>query len=97
MGDLKYRNYPYLRETFEYLPMPKKDLFHDNVRVALEKEGWVITHDPYFIRLGKRKGFIDLGAELLRQSAVWIKLRLKSKDSQACQKLMSLKMLSGSF
>jgi hypothetical protein len=32
--------------------MPKKDLFHDNVRAALEKEGWIITHDPYFIRLG---------------------------------------------
>jgi hypothetical protein len=62
---LKYKNYPYLRGRFEYLPMPKKDLFHDNVRTALEKEGWIITHDPYFIRLGKRKGFIDLGAELL--------------------------------
>jgi hypothetical protein len=22
-------------------------------------------HDPYFIRLGKRKGFIDLGAEII--------------------------------
>ena len=31
----------------------------------MEKEGWAITHDPYFIRLGKRKGFIDLGAEII--------------------------------
>jgi hypothetical protein len=42
-----------------------KDKFHDNVKAALEKDGWVITHDPFKIMLGKRKGFIDLGAEML--------------------------------
>ncbi len=42
-----------------------RDKYHDQVRRALEAEGWVITHDPYFIRLGKRKGFIDLGAETI--------------------------------
>jgi hypothetical protein len=26
-----------------------KDLFHDVVRRALEKEGWTITHDPYSV------------------------------------------------
>jgi hypothetical protein len=40
-----------------------KDLYHDAVKEALEKEGWTITHDPYFLRLGVRKGYIDLGAE----------------------------------
>ena len=45
--------------------MPAKDLYHDTVRIALEKEGWIITHDPYFVRLGKRRGFIDLGAEMI--------------------------------
>jgi XisH protein len=24
-----------------------KDFYHDNVRQALEKDGWHITHDPY--------------------------------------------------
>ncbi len=24
-----------------------KDLYHDNLRRALEKDGWLITHDPY--------------------------------------------------
>lgn len=43
--------------------MPTKDSFHDHVKASLEKEGWTITHDPYFLRLGRRKGFIDLGAE----------------------------------
>jgi XisH protein len=40
-----------------------KDKYHDLVRSALEKEGWLITHDPYKILLGKRRGYIDLGAE----------------------------------
>ncbi len=43
--------------------MPAKDYYHDVVREALEKDGWEITHDPYFLYLGRRKGFIDLGAE----------------------------------
>lgn len=40
-----------------------KDKYHLEVRIALEKDGWLITHDPYFIRIGRRKGYIDLGAE----------------------------------
>ncbi len=42
-----------------------KDKFHDHVRTALENDGWVITHDPYKIIIGRRKGYIDLGAELI--------------------------------
>lgn len=33
------------------------------VRNLLEADGWKVTHDPYFLMLGKRRGFIDLGAE----------------------------------
>jgi hypothetical protein len=43
--------------------MPRFDLFHDTVRVALSKDGWTITDDPYLIEY---KGFrlqADLGAE----------------------------------
>ncbi len=29
-----------------------KDLFHDTVKRALQKEGWRITHDPYPLRYG---------------------------------------------
>lgn len=47
-----------------------KDYFHECVRRALEHEGWVITHDPYYLsasrRDGKKVGIpIDLGAERL--------------------------------
>jgi XisH protein len=40
-----------------------KDLFHDVVRRALEKEGWIITHDPLFISFGGIEMYIDLDAE----------------------------------
>jgi hypothetical protein len=60
--------------------MPAKDKYHDIVRVALEKSGWSITHDPYIIRVGKRRGFIDLGAEFLaaEKDAVKIAVEIKS-------------------
>ncbi len=43
--------------------MPQRDMYHDAVRQALIDDGWTITHDPYFIAFGERRGFIDLGAE----------------------------------
>lgn len=43
--------------------MPAKDKFHDIVKAALIREGWTITHDPYFLFIGKRKACINLGAE----------------------------------
>ena len=42
-----------------------KDFYHDNVRQALEKDGWRITHDPYPIRVDDVGYEIDLGAEPL--------------------------------
>lgn len=45
--------------------MPAKDFFHDIVRTALEKDGWLITADPLVLSIGLRSVFIDLGAEKL--------------------------------
>jgi hypothetical protein len=42
-----------------------KDLYHNTVRIALEKDGWTITHNPLTLRIGKRDVFVDLGAEKL--------------------------------
>lgn len=43
--------------------MSRRDVFHDAVRRALEKEGWTITHDPYSLAFGERTLLVDLGAE----------------------------------
>lgn len=45
--------------------MPAHDRFHDAVRHALEKEGWIITHDPLYINILGIEYYIDLGAESL--------------------------------
>ena len=46
--------------------MSAKDIFHNTVRSALEKDGWTITHDPLFLKVTSQvKIKIDLGAEKL--------------------------------
>lgn len=40
-----------------------KDLYHDQVKAALQKDGWQITDDPYELRVGGVEMYIDLGAE----------------------------------
>ncbi len=45
--------------------MPAKDIYHDHVRDALIADGWTITDDPYYLRIGKKRLPIDLGAEKL--------------------------------
>jgi XisH protein len=42
-----------------------RDLFHDNVKEALIKEGWLITNDPLSFKIGNVQVQIDLGAERL--------------------------------
>lgn len=42
-----------------------KDIYHELVKTALENEGWIITHDPYYLSvgIGRRKVAADFGAE----------------------------------
>ena len=45
--------------------MPARDIFHDTVKLALIKEGWTITADPFVLKLrdSDMNVFIDLAAE----------------------------------
>jgi hypothetical protein len=45
--------------------MPAKDVFHQVVKSALQKDGWTITDDPLSLQLEDDQVFIDLGAERL--------------------------------
>ncbi|MDY7024438.1 MAG: XisH family protein [Cyanobacteria bacterium J06592_8] len=45
--------------------MPAKDIYHDCVKNALVKDGWIITHDPLSLKWGKKDMYVDLGAEQL--------------------------------
>lgn len=42
--------------------MPKKDFYHQSVRVALEKDNWTITDDPLTVPTPNLEYHIDLGA-----------------------------------
>lgn len=43
--------------------MSRRDIYHDIVRSALEKDGWQITADPLDLTIGEVELFADLGAE----------------------------------
>ncbi len=45
--------------------MAAKDTTHFIVKHALEKDGWTITHDPYYLKVGGVEFYIDLGAETI--------------------------------
>ena len=45
--------------------MPAKDIYHETVKNALIKDGWLITHDPLVLRWGTTDVYVDLGAEQL--------------------------------
>ncbi|AFY50915.1 XisH protein [Nostoc sp. PCC 7524] len=45
--------------------MSARDIFHQVVKQALQKDGWYITHDPLTISVGGVNVSIDLGAEKL--------------------------------
>lgn len=69
--------------------MPAKDIYHENVKKALENEGWTVTHDPYTLAIGRRSGYIDLGAEMIAAEkgkdkiAVEVKSFLQKSDLNA--------------
>ena len=61
--------------------MPAKDIYHDLVKAALQKDGWTITHDPYRLSSGGTELFIDLGAEKLiaaEKEGINIAIEIKS-------------------
>jgi hypothetical protein len=45
--------------------MPAKDIYHNIVITALEKDGWKITNEQLKLTFGNRSVYVDLGAEKL--------------------------------
>jgi hypothetical protein len=45
--------------------MPKKDVFHNTVKRALQKDGWNVNKDPLKLRYEDKTYYVDLGAERL--------------------------------
>lgn len=45
--------------------MPAKDIYHDTVKRALEKDGWTITKENLQLRWGRKYTYVDIAAEKL--------------------------------
>ncbi|EGJ35744.1 MULTISPECIES: element excision factor XisH family protein [Moorena] len=45
--------------------MARRDIYHNTVKRALQKDGWTITHDPFPLQIGHKRLSADLGAERL--------------------------------
>ena len=61
--------------------MPAKDIFHNLVKHALEKERWSITHEQYHLKVDDRDLYIDLAAERIlaaEKDGVYIAVEVKS-------------------
>ncbi|MEA5485965.1 MULTISPECIES: element excision factor XisH family protein [Pseudanabaena] len=61
--------------------MSARDLFHQIVKTALQKENWQITHDPYALQADSFDLAIDLGAEKIiaaEQGETKIAIEIKS-------------------
>ena len=43
--------------------MPKRDVYHYEIRRAIEKDGWIVTNDPLQITWEEKDYSPDLGAE----------------------------------
>lgn len=61
-----------------------KDIYHDQVKIALQRDGWRITHEPYSIRIGGVEMYIDMGGEKIigaEKENVKIAVEIKSFTS----------------
>ena len=82
--------------------MSAKDIFHEPFIRALQKEGWMITHDPLTIPFDGTELFVDIGAERLigavrdgERIAVEIKSFLKPSPVQDLKEAVGQYILYG--
>jgi len=78
--------------------MPRKDLYHDVVVEALQREGWKITDDPLWLSIGGTDLFVDLAAErVLGASKGDVKIAVEIKSFVGASKVDDLEMAVGQY
>jgi hypothetical protein len=75
--------------------MARKDIYHETVKKALDKDDWKITDDPFQVFVGKKRLAMDLGAERLisaekgtRKIVVEIKSFVSRSDVKDLQQVL---------
>lgn len=75
-----------------------RDLLHNIVRSALEKNGWIVTNDPLNIQCGGVDIQIDLGAErLLAAEKDGEKIAVEVKNFVSASKISEFHTALGQF
>lgn len=78
--------------------MPAKDIYHDTVKRALEKDGWIITDDPLHLKWGRKDAYVDLGAEkLLSAQKGNKKIAVEIKSFAGKSEMRELEIALGQF
>jgi hypothetical protein len=78
--------------------VPAKDTYHGQVRAALIKDGWTITHDPYTMTFGQKDVFVDLGAErILAAEKGGEKIAVEIKSFQGASDIRDLELAIGQY
>lgn len=77
--------------------MPARDVYHNAVKRALEKDGWTITHDPYHLSWAKRDMFIDLGAEIIAAESADKRIAVEVKSFLGKSEVSELEKALGQF
>jgi hypothetical protein len=60
--------------------MARRDYYHNTVRLALEKDGWTITHEPMVLPFASTKLEVDLAGEKLVAEKGMVKIAVEVKN-----------------
>jgi hypothetical protein len=78
--------------------MPARDIYHNAVRRALEKDGWTITDDPLHLEWGRTDIYVDLGAEqLIGAEKASQKIAVEIKSFRSASEMRDLEQAVGQF
>ena len=79
--------------------MSAKDIVHEIVRDALEKDGWIIVRDPFFLRVSEKIGiFLDLAAnKLLIAEKETLKIAVEVKSFVGLSAVTDFHLAVGQF
>lgn len=82
--------------------MPQNDLYHDEVKNALSKDGWTITDDPYTLEYKGLRLYADLGAEKLlaaqkSEQKIAIEIKVFNSASQIASQITELQKAIGQY
>ena len=78
--------------------MPARDKVHYALVAALQKDGWEITQDPYFVRVGQRKAFVDLAADkIIAATKENKKIAVEGKSFEGASELSEFERALGQY